>query len=271
MTQPFTVCAVQMTSTDSLNDNLNWIDQQLANADLQDVQMLVLPETFALFGVKDQSALADQERAFDGSVGQAVRQWAKGYQVWIVAGTVPVMTDEDRLPRARCHVVDADGELVGFYDKIHLFDAEVGDRQGAYRESDSYSGGDKVVTLLTPWGRLGLSVCYDLRFPELFRALNDQGADFVTLPSAFTAKTGEAHWEPLCRARAIENGYSLIAVNQCGDHDAKRSTWGHSMIVDAWGRVESIGLDPGLAFFKLDPAADQVIRNTLPVNANRRL
>lgn len=271
MSKSFTVCTVQMTSTDDLSANLDWLDRLLAETDLSSVQMLVLPETFALFGVKDQSVLAQQERQFLGPVGQRVRHWAKTYRLWIVAGTIPVRHAEETLPRARCHVIDSEGELVGYYDKIHLFDAQVGDRQGAYRESDSYGAGSEVVTLSTPWGRLGLAVCYDLRFPELFRALNDQGADFVTLPSAFTARTGEAHWEPLCRARAIENGFSVIAVNQCGDHDVKRSTWGHSMVVDAWGNTQDMAQSIGCQCFTIDLGADQNVRATLPVNANRRL
>lgn len=271
MNQVVTFCAVQMTSGKNLEKNLKDVEQKLRQQDLSGVQFVVLPEMFAVFGVRDQAALAQQERDFHGPVGTAVRQWAREFQVWIVAGTVPVMAGDETLPRARCHLIDDQGELIAHYDKIHLFDAVVGDRQGSYRESDSYSPGNEVVTVPTPWGRLGLAVCYDLRFAELFRALNDQGAEFVILPSAFTALTGEAHWEPLCRARAIENAFVLVAVNQCGQHDAKRATWGHSMLVDSWGRTESMGGDNGCGLFSTDLSDVAVSRRLIPVNENRRM
>lgn len=271
MKQTMTFCAVQMTSTASLESNLNYIEQQLEQQDMSAVQCVVLPEMFALFGVRDQGELGKQEQDFHGPVGEAVRRWSQQFGVWIVAGTIPVCTADSELPRARCHVTDDNGDVVAIYDKIHLFDAAVNDRQGAYRESDSYSAGNEVVTVQTPWGRMGLAVCYDLRFPELFRALNDAGADFVVLPSAFTAHTGEAHWEVLCRARAIENACGFVGVNQCGEHDSKRSTWGHSLAVDAWGRTEMMDGQAGCRLFTLDLSVNATVREQIPVNDNRRL
>ena len=154
---------------------------------------------------------------------------------------------------------------------MHLFDALVGDQQGVYKESNNYSPGSSVVTLNSPWGALGLAVCYDLRFPELFRQLNDAGAELVIVPSAFTYKTGQAHWEVLCRARAIENGYFIAAVNQCGQHDPRRRTWGHSLLVDPWGEIQDLGAEPcgQLLVVEFDRVA--AVRQQLPVNQHRRL
>lgn len=182
----------------------------------------------------------------------------------------PAMADAGN-PKARCHVVDARGELVVSYDKIHLFDANVTDKQGAYRESDDYSAGSDVVCFDSPWGRVGLAICYDLRFPELFRQLAEQGAELVIVPAAFTYVTGMAHWEVLCRARAIENGLFIAAVNQAGQHDAKRQTWGHSMLVTPWGECESLAETAESKVFTADFSKIEQARTALPVHQHRRL
>lgn len=265
------VCMVQMTSTNELSRNLAMVEEALSSTDLTETNLVVLPEMFALFGVGDQRELALSETEFDGPVGCKVRQWAKDFNVWIVAGTVPVLVDGESKPRARCHVVSSEGDVIATYDKIHLFDADVADQQRSYRESDSYAPGSDVATVLTPWGTLGLAVCYDLRFPELFRALNDQGAEFVIVPSAFTHKTGSAHWEVLCRARAIENGYFVVGVNQCGTHDQKRQTWGHSMMVNPWGETVSLEDLAATKQVVLDLSQVSKVREQIPVNVNRRL
>lgn len=271
MTKSVNITMIQMTSVSNLEQNLSLVDSALRDTDLSQTDIVVLPEMFALFGVSDQLALAEQEVLFEGPVGQRIRALAQEFSVWFVAGTVPVLLDGETKPRARSHLVSETGELVSFYDKIHLFDAEVGDRQGSYRESDSYSPGNQITVTDTPWGKLGLAVCYDLRFPELFRQLNDQGAEFIILPAAFTYKTGEAHWEILCRARAVENGYFLVGVNQCGEHDAKRSTWGHSMVVSPWGDFESLANTPAIKTVTLQLDRVESIRKQIPVNTNRRL
>jgi len=271
MEKEIKVFFVQMTSRRDISENLKWIEGQFHIASTAGANIVVLPEMFAQFGVADQHDLAKDETEFRGPVGTVIRSLAKKYGVWVIAGTVPVLTDQDERPRARCHVIDAKGCVISYYDKIHLFDAVVGDKQGAYKESDSYSPGDEVVTFLSPWGEIGLAVCYDLRFPELFRRLNDAGAEMVIVPAAFTYKTGQAHWEILCRSRAIENGFFIAAVNQCGQHDKKRATWGHSMMVDPWGDMSDMGEDIDGRLFTVDLNNIKDVRLRLPVNQHRRL
>ncbi len=262
---------LQMTSSRHVQENLDSVEAMLASADLDGADILVLPEMFAQFGESDRQLFVVESEQFNGQIGQAVRRWAKQYNLWIVAGTVPVKIKNSAKPMARCLVVDADGEIVSHYDKIHLFDATVSDSQRQYRESDSYQAGSTPVVFNSPWGKIGLAVCYDLRFPELFRALNEQGAQLVIVPSAFTAKTGQAHWDLLCRTRAVENGYFIAAVNQCGQHDAKRNTWGHSMLVDPWGTALDAGDQPKLHLVTAEFSKVQDVRKQLPVNEHRRL
>jgi nitrilase len=263
---------VQMTSGASLQNNLDWVISELSGLQPGSVDMVILPEMFALFGSKEQQALAKQEVSFNGPVGSVIRRLATEHGVWIVAGSVPVMdTDANSRPVARCHVVDHHGELMACYDKIHLFDANVTDNQGAYRESDDYSAGQNVVCFDSPWGKLGLAICYDLRFPELFRLLAEKEAQLVIVPAAFTYVTGKAHWEVLCRARAIENGFYIAAVNQAGQHDEKRQTWGHSMLVSPWGEFESLGEQAECGVFTADFCKVEQARSALPVHQHRKL
>ncbi|MFT7696966.1 MAG: putative amidohydrolase [Reinekea sp.] len=271
MSTPLKVYFVQMTSRIEVEVNLAWVEQSIAQAAGSGAELVVLPEMFAQMGGADPRPMAAEERNFDGPVGSVIRTLAQQYGLWIVAGTVPVLTDIDSRPRARCHLINHLGEVVGHYDKMHLFDALVGDQQGVYKESDNYSPGSSVVTLESPWGVLGLAVCYDLRFPELFRQLNDAGAELVIVPSAFTYKTGQAHWEVLCRARAIENGYFIAAVNQCGQHDPRRRTWGHSLLVDPWGEIQDLGAEPCGQLLAVEFDRVATVRQQMPVNQHRRL
>ncbi len=271
MTSQIRIHLVQMTSSTLLDENLTYIAKELGNLPANSVDMIVLPEMFAQFGVSDQRPLAQGEEHFDGKVGRFIRGWARRLTAWVIAGTIPVAVQGDARPVARCHVIDSNGILVSHYDKIHLFDAMVSDSHGQYRESDSYSPGHDPVVFDSPWGKVGLAVCYDLRFPELFRMLNDAGAQVIILPSAFTAKTGQAHWEILCRARAVENGVFMVAVNQCGLHDCQRSTWGHSMVVDPWGEVTDVGSQQVSQTVVLDLDRVCEVRQQLPVNQHRRL
>lgn len=271
MTTTINLALVQMTSGPDLAANLDYLAEQFRDPTFTSADIIVLPEMFAQFGAANERHLAQEETDFNGPVGKRVRQWARTLGCWIIAGTVPVLQPPDIRPRARCYVVNADGELVTHYDKIHLFDAEVADKQGSYRESDSYSPGEHPRCFDSPWGSIGLAVCYDLRFAELFRRLNDQGAQLVVIPSAFTAATGAAHWQVLCRARAIENGFFVAAANQCGQNDAKRSTWGHSMTVNPWGEFVALADQPACLFHRIDLGDVAQARARIPVNANRRL
>ncbi|WP_108124747.1 carbon-nitrogen hydrolase family protein [Saccharospirillum mangrovi] len=261
----------QMISGPDTAANLAAVQRHLIEAQRQGCDAVQLPEMFARFGTSKNADIADFEADFNGPVGAPLRDWARQYRLWIVAGTVPVRVAGEERPRARLHVLDADGELRAQYDKIHLFDATVGDAQGRYRESDYYQPGETdAKTVDTPWGRWGLSVCYDLRFPELYRRLRADGADTLLAPSAFTFTTGQAHWELLCRARAVENGCYLVAANQGGQHDAKRHSWGHSLMADPWGEVVQLGEGETGLCVETDMARLAEVRRNLPSWDNRR-
>ncbi|MFA7553759.1 MAG: carbon-nitrogen hydrolase family protein [Spongiibacteraceae bacterium] len=231
------VAAIQMVSGSDVAANLATVERLLIDAKNQGAELVVLPEVFALFGAKGQQALGEQEASEAARVRPFIRQQAKQLGLWIVAGTIPLRGDQADRVLASCFVVSDKGVEVARYDKLHLFDVDVGDKQGSYRESDTFKPGDKVVVIDTPFGRLGLAVCYDIRFPEFFRAMFDQGVDIIAVPAAFTLVTGKAHWLPLLRARAIENQCYIIGANQGGDHSPSRRTSGGSVIIDGWGNV----------------------------------
>ncbi|MHA7880845.1 MAG: carbon-nitrogen hydrolase family protein [Saccharospirillum sp.] len=261
----------QMISTRNWQDNLERVHWHMQQAAAEGCDAVQLPEMFACFGQPDVQGIAAAETDFTGDIGGRLRQWSQHYGLWLLAGTVPVQIPGEDRPRARLHVLDAEGELRAWYDKIHLFDASVSDSQRRYRESDHYSPGSEVVTVTTPWGIWGLSVCYDLRFPELYRRLADAGAETLVAPSAFTWVTGQAHWQVLCRARAIENGCYMLAANQGGQHDAKRRTWGHSLMSDPWGEVTELAEGEGGLCVTTDPERVREVRAQLPVHEHRRL
>lgn len=269
------IAAIQMCSGNALEVNLNQAESLLRAAAAGGAELAVLPENFAVFGV----GLYAETATLLPQILERIAGWARALQLWIVAGTLPAATRPDGSPadggrvRAASHVFAADGRLVARYDKIHLFDVDVADAQGSYRESATFEAGDQLVVVDTPCGRLGLSVCYDLRFAELYLALARQGADLISVPSAFTRHTGEAHWQPLLRARAIENQVYMIGAGQGGRHTAKRETWGHSQIIDPWGRVLAECLHEGasLALAERQGDAHEDIRRRMPVHSHRRL
>lgn len=275
--QKVPVAALQMVSGQELDATLTQARGLLEKAAGRGARIAVLPENFALFHTAQMRAQAEREKGGDGPIGTFLSAEAKRLGLWIVAGSSPSVDRPDgslvdRRVRAVCWLVDDRGERVARYDKIHLFDAEVGDEQGRYRESDTFEPGSEVVVADTPAGRLGMSICYDLRFPELYRALVAKGADWVTVPSAFTWKTGQAHWEVLARARAIENQVWVCGVNQGGQHDARRRTWGHSLFVDPWGEVVGrLEEGPGLLMAEIDLEKQAGLREKMPVLNHRRL
>lgn len=196
----------------------------------------------------------------------------KTYNLWLIAGAYPQpCPDNDPRVRSACLVFDDQGALQARYDKIHLFDVDVADAQGSYRESDHFAPGNSVVVVDTPVGKVGLAICYDLRFPQLFMQMRAQGAEIFTVPAAFTHKTGEAHWQSLLRARAIEQQCYVIAANQCGWHDAadaakRRQTWGHTQIIDPWGEVlTELDESTGIAIATIDSQKQQKLRRNMPV------
>lgn len=271
------VATVQMVSGERLEDNLAQAATLLAEVAAAGASVAVLPENFAILKTAQMVAQGQQEIG-GGEIRDFLAEQARSLGLWIVGGSLPLAEREDGSTvadrvRACCLVLDDQGREVARYDKIHLFDAEVADAQGRYRESDTFEPGERVVTVDTPAGRLGLAICYDLRFPELFRALRQQQADWVALPSAFTYTTGDAHWHPLIRARAIENQCWLVAAGQGGYNSPRRRTYGHSMIVDPWGSVvaERSEEGPGWVMAALASRRLQEVRQRMPVWDHRRL
>lgn len=271
------VAAIQMVSTHDIDANLDDARRLLAEAAAQGASVAVLPENFAILATRQMPDCGRREAGPDPQIRAFLAQQARSLGLWIVGGSMPLAQRPDGSDiadrvRATCLVFDDQGTEVARYDKIHLFDAMVEDAHGQYRESDTFEPGDQVVTVDTPAGKLGLAICYDLRFPELFRALRAKGVDWICLPSAFTWQTGDAHWHPLIRARAIENQVWVVAPGQGGQNSSRRRTYGHSLICDPWGRVVAeIGEGPGVVSAELDTAQVENLRTRMPVWEHRRL
>lgn len=273
-----TVAAIQMVSTHDIDANLREAGRLLTEAARAGARVAVLPENFAVLATSQMVACGLQEASDAPVIRQFLADQARRLGIWIVGGSLPMATRPDGSAidgrvRATALVYDDQGKEVGRYDKIHLFDAMVEDAHGQYRESDTFEPGDAVVTIETPVGRLGMAICYDLRFPELFRALREKEADWVCLPSAFTWQTGDAHWHALIRARAIENQFWVVAAGQGGQNSERRRTYGHSLICDPWGKVVSeITEDgPGVVTAALDADHLANVRTRMPVWDHRRL
>lgn len=271
---------LQMTSTPDVDENIAYVNQQLELAksagNLAENSVVVLPECFANFGGKDKSNLAISEPIMSGEtaidpnssypVQEKLARIAKQYQIFLVAGSFPTKSSRDNKFCASCLVFNPEGALIADYQKIHLFDVDVDDNTGSYRESDSTEAGEQLVCFDTDWGKIGVAICYDLRFPGLFQALRNQGVSAFVLPSAFTEKTGEAHWQTLLAARAIENQCYMVASNQNGVHQNGRQTFGHSMIISPWGEVlQNAERQNGLFGAKLDRQRITDIRQAMPV------
>lgn len=267
-----TLCAaIQMISGPDVAANLQAAEQQIAQAAQAGAKLVALPENFAIMGAHELDKVKVGEQPGHGPIQDFLGRVARQYRVWIVAGTMPMLTGVAHKVRAACLVYNDHGQRVARYDKIHLFDVDLPDGGESYRESDSIEAGDVPCLIETPFGRMGVAVCYDLRFPELFRALSQQGMDLLVIPAAFTAKTGVAHWEVLLRARAIENQCYVIAPNQGGEHINGRQTFGHSMVVDAWGAVAACQASgPGYAIAPIDVSRLSRLRSTFPVLQHRR-
>lgn len=266
------VAAIQMVSGPDLEANLAAAGRLLERAAAAGAQLAVLPEAFSLYLSGEQRRLGKREAGPQPRVRDFLQEQAARHRLWLVGGTVPLLAAGADRPHAACLVYAADGREVARYDKTHLFDVEVADRQGSYRESDTFcAGAGRIVTVPTPCGRLGLAVCYDLRFPELFGLLREQGAELIALPSAFTRRTGLAHWLPLLRARAIETQCYLIGANQGGEHSAKRHTSGGSTIVDGWGTVlAEAPFGEAVVTAEIDLDELHRLRAAMPVATHRR-
>ncbi len=266
------VAAVQLNSQDDVDNNLAIIGDILQRASDDGVRIAVLPENFALMPRRgrDKNAIAEDEG--DGPIQQFLADRAKSLGLWVVGGSLPLRSPDEQRVYGASVVIDDAGATQAIYRKIHLFDVDLGSSGESYRESHSMFPGDEPVCVDTPAGRLGLTICYDLRFPELFRRLLDNGAQWFTVPAAFTQTTGAAHWHVLLRARAVENLAWVVAPGQTGLHPDGRSTYGHSLICDPWGQVlvESDELN-GFVAADLNSEAQETLRREFPALTNRRL
>lgn len=268
-----TFAVIQMISQDDIAANLARARALLEQAAEGGARLAVLPENFAAMGRRDSAAIGRAEARGEGPILPWLKQTARDLRLWIVAGTLPLPPVDQ--PEAKAHacslLVDEHGELAARYDKLHLFDVDVADSRGRYRESDDYAHGARVVVADTPVGKLGLTVCYDLRFPELYSALREAGAELITAPAAFTAVTGAAHWEVLIRARAIETQCYMLAAAQGGMHPGPRETHGQAAIVDPWGRILAEQARGEAVLLATRDSAEQAsIRARMPVTLHRR-
>ena len=254
------IAAIQMVSGPEVAPNLAAAERLIAAAAAAGARLAALPENFYLIGRHETDKVAVREPDGSGPVQDFLATTAKRHRLWIVGGTAPIATDDDKRIRGACLVYDDAGKRVGRYDKMHLFRFE--NETERYDEARTLQPGTRPLALASPFGRLALSVCYDVRFPELYRGLGEFDVMFV--PSAFTVPTGAAHWETLLRARAIENKAYFVAPAQGGTHPGGRRTWGHTMIVDPWGEIlASRDEGEGIVMAEVDPARLKEIRRRL--------
>ena len=266
------VAAIQMTSSHIVADNLAAAGDLLRDAKDAGADIACLPENFSFIGLHDADKLEVAEPDGVGVVQSFLSDTARKLKMWILGGTIVLRGDADRRVANSSLLIDAAGKRVARYDKIHLFDVTIPGRDEQYRESTHVAAGREPVIADTPVGKLGLSVCYDMRFPELYRELVALGAEWLAMPAAFTVPTGRAHWETLLRARAIENLCYVVAPAQSGTHTSGRETYGDSIIVDYWGQVLSrLPKGTGVITAEIDLAKQAETRVRFPALENRQL
>lgn len=268
------VAALQMNSGADVSANLALADRLMSEAAADGCELVVLPENFALMPEHGADKALHAEEPNVGPLQAFLADAARRHGLWIVAGSLPLVSPAISSGRVygACPVYDPEGECRALYRKIHLFDVDLAEQQESYRESKSMYPGDDVVSVAAPCGRIGLTICYDLRFPEMFRRLVDEGSTVFTVPAAFTVPTGKAHWHTLLRARAIENLAYVIAAGQYGSHPDNRSTFGHSLICDPWGRIlAEQAAGNCVVAADIDPALPAKLRSDFPALSNRRL
>lgn len=264
----FRIAAIQTVSGPDVAQNLEVVAGLVAEAAAAGARLVALPEYFPVISADEQAKVRIREHDGSGPLQSCLADLAQRHGVWLVGGTIPLMAEADDKVRNSTLVFDDQGRRVARYDKIHLFGFQRGAER--YDESASIEAGGEVCAFDAPVGRVGLSVCYDLRFPELFRAMRE--VDLIILPAAFTYTTGRAHWEVLLRARAIENQCYVMAPAQGGRHSSGRVTWGHTMIIDPWGEVLACQEEgPGVVLADLDPARIASVRESLPALRHRCL
>jgi predicted amidohydrolase len=259
----FRAACLQLSSGNDLDTNLASVRELAGEAARGGAHFVLAPE-YAL--MMDGSGRVMRERALDADGAPALpalQSLARELKVWLLIGSLTVRTDEARIAN-RSYLISDDGSVAATYDKIHMFDATLPDGK-VIRESSAYRPGDRAVVADTPWGRIGLTVCYDLRFPALFRALAQAGAQFISVPSSFQRQTGKSHWHALLKARAIENECFILAPAMCGDHPGNRQTYGHSLIIDPWGEIlAEAGEGVEVIYADIDPARVARVRGMIP-------
>lgn len=266
------IAALQMNSQANVTTNLTAASNLIEKAALEGNRLLVLPEMFAVMGTDQMDKVEQAELYGKGPIQDFLKEQAIKHKVWIVGGTIPIITDDKTRIRAACLVINDIGDVVMRYDKMHLFDINLEDEGAVYNESHSTEAGDTLGLVDTPFGTLGVAVCYDLRFPELFRILFQEGAEIIAVPSAFIDATGRAHWEALLRARAIENFSYIIGANQHGLHNERRKSYGHSMIVNPWGEIVAMRESgDAVVSSEIDLAYLTKIRASIPVMQHQRI
>jgi predicted amidohydrolase len=260
------IAGIQMASGPHVASNLSEAERLIEIAAAQGAKLVALPEYFAIMGIKDTDKVKVREKEGSGPIQTFLSKIAKRNDIWIIGGSIPLECKDPKKVRNACLVYDNKGKQVARYDKIHLFGLDLGNEH--YREESTIEAGDKVVVLDTPFGKIGLSICYDLRFPELYRAMGE--VDLIVVPSAFTETTGKAHWESLIRARAIENLSYVLAPAQGGYHTSGRETHGNSMIVDPWGVVlDRLPRGSGVVLANMNAGYQESLRNSLPALKHR--
>lgn len=266
---PFRVAAIQTVTGIGVDANLARADALLAEAAARGAQLALLPEYFCMMGRKDSDKVGIREADQDGPIQAFLADAARRHRLWLVGGTLPLWCEDAERVRNTSLAFDPAGQRVARYDKIHLFNFVRGEER--YDEARTIEPGATPVAFEAPCGHVGMSVCYDLRFPELYRALSAQGnLNLILMPAAFTYVTGAAHWEILLRARAVENQCYVLAAAQGGRHENGRRTWGHSMLIDPWGEIiASVPEGEGVAIGDMDPARLAQVRRDLPALRHR--
>lgn len=265
----FVAACVQMRTGSDLEANIRDAESLVREAAGLGAQFVTTPEMTSFLNNDRKEVLKVAVRQEDDPALKRLSALAGELKIWLLLGSLPIRLDGDMLAN-RSFLVDTGGNLAAVYDKIHMFDVDLSDGE-TFRESRSYLAGDRAVVAELPWARLGMSVCYDVRFPYLYRAMAQAGADLLAVPAAFTRQTGEAHWHTLLKARAIENGAFVFAAAQGGRHDTGRETYGHSMIISPWGEIlAEAGTDPGVIIAEIDPELARKARRSVPALFNGR-
>jgi predicted amidohydrolase len=269
MSTPFKVACVQPNSGREIAPNIEAVSAMVRQARAAGADLITTPENVSMMEIRNRLALEKARPQDEHPALAAFQDLARETGAWLLVGSLAIKLPDDMIAN-RSILLDDGGAIVATYDKIHMFDVDLGDGQ-EYRESKTIRSGDRAVVADTPWGRIGMSVCYDLRFPHLYRALAKAGADFLTVPAAFTRTTGRAHWHVLMQARAIETGCYVFAPAQCGDHEDGRETFGHSLIIDPWGEILADGgEDVGVIMAEVDVARIAEARHKIPALTHDR-